>query len=118
MVWYSLGLRESTSLNHPPLKLARNIPRYNHKQNNIMEIKLKIREERNQREIKPRSNKEVLTNEVYDAMSYSNKLLVNLYETFVGDLDEVAVYTSPNGNKNYYITQEQLEEIAKKFKLV
>lgn len=85
----------------------------------MAELKLQIREERNQREIKPRGvNKEVLTDEVYDAMSYSNKLLVNIYETFVGDLTEVAVYVSPNGDRSYYVAQEQLEQIAKKFKLV
>lgn len=81
----------------------------------ILQVELR---ESKAREIKGRAQKTVeLTQDVYDQMSYAQQVIVNLYEVYIDDLSEVAVYEN-NGTKSYYVRQEDIEKIAKKFKLV
>ena len=54
-----------------------------------------------------------MTDEIYNSMGYSQQLMVNLYEKFVGELTTVGEFQG-----NYFVRRENLEELAKVMKLV
>lgn len=53
-----------------------------------------------------------LTDEIFEEMSLANQVLVNLHEKFVGEVEKVGEYEG-----RYFVQREQLEAVAKVFKL-